>query len=97
MEYDDKKLDTITTTTIDTTVDTLTKRVEKLEDKNEKLTNVVETNYSVAQAIFKQNDISFKKLEKRLSHGLKFIYICIALVSIILIIMGYLVYQLHFR
>lgn len=96
MEYDDKKLDTITTT-IDTTVDTLTKRVKKLEDKNEKLTNVVETNYSVAQAIFKQNDISFKKLEKRLSHGLKFIYICIALVSIILIIMGYLVYQLHFR
>lgn len=97
MEYDDKKLDTITTTTIDTTVDTLTKRVEKLEDRNEKLTNVVETNYSVAQAIFKQNDISFKKLEKRLSHGLKFIYICIALVSIILIIMGYLVYQLHFK
>lgn len=97
MEYDDKKLDTITTTTIDTTVDTLTKRVKKLEDKNEKLTNVVETNYSVAQAIFKQNDISFKKLEKRLSHGLKFIYICIALVSIILIIMGYLVYQLHFK
>lgn len=96
MEYDEKKLDTITTT-IDTTVDTLTKRVKKLEDKNEKLTNVVETNYSVAQAIFKQNDISFKKLEKRLSHGLKFIYICIALVSIILIIMGYLVYQLHFK
>lgn len=96
MEYDEKKLDTITTT-IDTTADTLTKRVEKLEDKNEKLTNVVETNYSVAQAIFKQNDISFKKLEKRLSHGLKFIYICIALVSIILFIMGYLVFQLHFR
>lgn len=96
MEYDDKKLDTITTT-IDTTADTLTKRVEKLEDKNEKLTNVVETNYSVAQAIFKQNDISFKKLEKRLSHGLKFIYICIALVSIILFIMSYLVFQLHFK
>lgn len=96
MEYDEKKLDT-TTANITNTADTLTKRVEKLEDKNEKLTNVVETNYSVAQAIFKQNDISFKKLEKRLSHGLKFIYICIALVSIILIIMGYLVYQLHFR
>ena len=39
MEYDDKKVDTITNTTIYTTVDTLTKRVEKLEDKNEKLTN----------------------------------------------------------
>lgn len=96
MEYDEKKLDT-TTTNITNTADTLTKRVEKLEDKNEKLTNVVETNYSVAQAIFKQNDISFKKLEKRLSHGLKFIYICIALVSIILFIMSYLVFQLHFK
>lgn len=96
MEYDEKKLDT-TTANITNTADTLTKRVEKLEDKNEKLTNVVETNYSVAQAIFKQNDISFKKLEKRLSHGLKFIYICIALVSIILFIMSYLVFQLHFK
>ena len=89
MEYDEKKLDIAT--------ENLTERVNELEDKNEKLTKVVETNYSVAQAIFKQNDILFKKLEKRLSHGLKFIYICIALVSIILIIMGYLVYQLHFR
>lgn len=96
MEYDDKKIYT-TTANITNIADTLTKRVEKLEDKNEKLTNVVETNYSVAQAIFKQNDISFKKLEKRLSHGLKFIYICIALVSIILFIMSYLVFQLHFK
>ena len=93
MEYDEKKLNT---TTVEDN-ENLTERVNELEDKNKKLTNVVETNYSVAQAIFKQNDISFKKLEKRLSHGLKFIYICIALVSIILFIMGYLVFQLHFR
>ena len=70
---------------------------DQLKKEHDDLKDVVNSNYALAQSIFTQNDIVFKKLEKRLDKSLKFIIICIILVLFLLIITGYIIFAMHFK
>lgn len=70
---------------------------DQLKKEHDDLKDVVNSNYALAQSIFTQNDIVFKKLEKRLDKSLKFIIICIVLVLFLLIITGYIIFTIHFK
>lgn len=86
---------------LENTVDTYNRENEKMHDylqqEHNDLKNIVDSNYALAQTIFTQNDRIFDKLEKRLDHSLKFIFSCIVIVSILLIVIGYIVYSIHFK
>lgn len=88
--------------------DTLKNEVDHYNEENEKihehlqrehndLKDIVDSNYALAQTIFTQNDRIFDKLQKRLDHSLKFIFGCIVAVSILLIIVAYIIYSIHFK
>lgn len=70
---------------------------DQLRKEHDDLKDVVNSNYALAQSIFTQNDIVFKKLEKRLDKSLKFIIICIMLVLFLLCVTGYIVFTMHFK